>query len=268
MINHHYIVCNIMKSMENEGEIPETGVAASGASVDKQAENPTFGTSIEDKRIVTDEMQVALLIERLRADKVAQALEDTHRLLDIYSRTSPEELKIQLVDGNVGEGTINGSVIEIQLPAQTNVVTQMRGFVEQHLQGKADEKIDRVAKEFVYALVASTVLHEGVHGLLDSRPGSQFAQDFERVSGESNEQGRLSTLLDEGIAYAVQGIYAPQLQPVGSLKPVARESEPPEVYQRKVLGEKLRPIVQAYIEQGKAIDDEFFTTTSELMEQL
>jgi len=85
------------------------------------------------------------------------------------------------------------------------------------------------------ALTASTALHEGVHGLLDSRPGSKFVSEFEAVTGFPNEQGRASSLLDEGIAYAVQGIYAPDVEPIGSLAPVARETDQREVRQRKLL---------------------------------
>jgi hypothetical protein len=222
----------------------------------------------EDKRIFPDELQVTFLAQRFQTDNIAQGLEDAHKLLGSYSQISPEELTIHLIDGSVGEGTIKGRVIEIQLPAQTEAVVQMKGFVEQQLQGETDEKINSVAQELGYAIVASTTLHEGVHGLLDSKPGSQFAKDFERVSGETNEQGKLSTLLDEGVAYAVQGVYAPELQAIGSLKPVAREDEPANVTQRKLLGERLRPTVQAYIEQGRTIDDEFFATATQLMRQL
>ena len=217
-----------------------------------------FNLQVEDSRQSEDASQQFALSERLKADKVDVALHQTHEFLGEYAATRPQDLSIRLVDGNLGEGTINGSVIELQLPGKEQAVAETRGFVEPLLKEVGDENIDSLAGELATALTASTALHEGVHGLLDSRPGSKFSSDFEVVTGFPNEQGIASTLLDEGIAYAIQGIYAPDIEPIGSLAPVARETDEREVRQRKVLGEKLRPVVQGYLDEGRSIDEGFF----------
>ena len=127
---------------------------------------------------------------------------------------------------------------------------------------------DKTAEELAIALTASMVLHEGVHGLLDSRPNSQFAPDLETTTGLSNKGGKASTLLDEGIAYAVQGIYAPDFEPIGSLAPKARADDDKLVGQRKKLGEKLRPLVEEYIKEERRIDPNFFHTVKSLLEDI
>lgn len=219
-----------------------------------------FNLQIEDGRQGKDAYWQFALAERLKAGRVDLALLQTHKFLGEYTTKHPQDLSIKLVDGNIGEGTINGSIVELQLPSREQAITETRGFIEPLLKDASQENKDKIAGEIATALTASTALHEGVHGLLDSRPGSKFSSDFERVTGFPNQQGRASTLLDEGIAYAIQGIYAPDVEPIGSLSPVARETDEREVRQRKVLGEKLRPIIQECIDNGKSIDTDFFET--------
>lgn len=222
-----------------------------------------FNMRVDDARQSKDAAQQFALSERLKADNVDLALFQAHKFLGEYSGSEPQDLSIQLVDGKIGEGTIKGKVIEIQLPGREQAISETRGFIEPLLKDIKDENKDKVAEELATALTASTALHEGVHGMLDSRPGSKFASDFEAVTGFPNEQGRASTLLDEGIAYAVQGIYAPDVEPIGSLTPVAGETDERELRQRKVLGEKLRPVVKEYIDADKSIDADFFETAKE-----
>jgi len=224
-----------------------------------------FSLQVEDGRQSKDASQQFALSERLKADKVDVALHKTHEFLGEYAANRPQDLSVKLVDGKIGEGTINGSVIGLQLPGRERAVAETRGFIEPLLKETSDGDKDKMAGELATALTASTALHEGVHGLLDSRPGSQFSSDFEAATGFPNEQGRASTLLDEGIAYAIQGIYAPDVEPIGSLAPVARETDEREVKQRKVLGEKLRPIVKEYIDSGNTIDADFFEKAKEAM---
>lgn len=223
----------------------------------KKKGEPMQEERVIDKRIAKDEKQVADLMERMKADKVGEGLETAYKLLDGYAQTKPGELRVEFIDGAVGEGTIEGRTIELQLPNQEATITQLRGFVEQRLPGQGEPVITNTTQELACALVGSTGLHEGVHGLLDSKPGSKFAQDFEKVTGLSNEQGIRTTLLDEGIAYAIQGLYAPEIQSIGSLAPVAKDGERPEVAIRKRLGETLRPKIKEYIDVGRSIDSEF-----------
>jgi len=225
----------------------------------------TFNLKIEDIRIDKDLSQQFALSERLKADNVDRTLVQAHKFLDGYSRCHPQEFSIQLVDGRIGEGTIKGKVIEIQLPDRERAISETKGFIEPLLDDTEDENKDKIAEELVTALMVSTALHEGVHGMLDSRPGSKFASDFEAVTGFPNEQGRASTLLDEGIAYAIQGIYAPDIEPIGNISPVAKESDERLVRQRKTLGEKLRPMIKEYIDSGKSIDINFFEKAKDAM---
>jgi len=227
-----------------------------------------FNMRVDDVRQNKDASQQFALSERLKADGVDTALTQTRSFLGEYCINNPQELSIQLVDGKIGEGTIKGTVIELQLPGREQTISETSVFIEPLLKDVWNEDKDKVAEELSIALAVSTVLHEGIHGMLDSRPGSKFASDFEATTGFPNEQGRASTLLDEGIAYAVQGTYAPDIEPIGSLAPVARDTDEREVRQRKLLGEKLRPVVQEYLNKGKSIDADFFERAKQAMVQI
>jgi hypothetical protein len=215
---------------------------------------------IEDMRQDCDSVQTFLLAERIKTDEVDLALGRVKRLLGDYSPTETKDLSIRLIDGIVGEGQLFGKgIIEIQLPKDTEAIKEMKLALETTLQNVEENETDSKCREIINAVCASIVLHEGIHGLLDSKPGSKFAQDFERISGLENEHGAESTLLDEGIAYAVQGIFAPEIQPLGSLAPVFREGEREEVVKRKRLGELIRPKIKEYLDFDKTLDDDFLT---------
>lgn len=224
-----------------------------------------FNLKVEDVRQSKDASQQFALSERLKADQVDVALHQAHEFLGEYAGSRPQDLSIKLVDGKIGEGTIKGTVIELQLPDRQHSISETRGFIEPLLKDVKEEDKDKVADGLATALTASTALREGVHGLLDSRPDSKFSSDFEAITGFPNEQGRASTLLGEDIAYAIQGIYAPEVEPIGSLAPTARETDERLVKQRKTLGEKLRPVVKEYIDAGRSIDTDFFEVAKEAM---
>jgi hypothetical protein len=224
-----------------------------------------FSLRVEDLRRAKDASQQFALSERLKGDRVDEVLDQTYRFFGEYAAHRPQELNISLVDGKVGEGTINGTVIELQLPESTQASSEIKSFTELFLAGKSEEDKGEVAEQLVTALTVSTALHEGVHGLLNSKPDSKFSADFEAITGFPNEQGRASTLLDEGIAYAIQGIYAPDVELIGSLAPVAKEADERLVKQRKILGYKLRPVVKRYIDSGKSVDASFFELAKEAM---
>jgi len=154
-------------------------------------------------------------------------------------------------------------IIEIQLPNDEIAIAELKSGLGTILETVTEDEKDTKCREIINASCTSTALREGIRGLLDSKPGSQFAQDFESVSGLSNEHGRESTLLAEGIAYAIQGIYAPDVQPLGSLAPVSGEGERADVIVRKKLGETLRPKVKEYLEAGKNLDGGFLSFASE-----
>ncbi|MBP8591553.1 hypothetical protein KBI33_03795 [Candidatus Shapirobacteria bacterium] len=220
---------------------------------------------VKDARQRKEASQQFALSERLKADNVDIALSQTCKFLGKYSRCRPQDLSIQLVNGKIGEGTIKGTVIELQLPTREQAISEIKDFMGPLLEDVMGKNKNKIVEELITTLAVSIVLHEGAHGMLDSKPGSRFASDFEAVTGLPNEQGRASTLLDEGIAYAIQAIYAPNLEPVGSIAPAVKETDKELVKQRKTLGEKLKPMIKEYIDSGKSIDTNFFEKARDAM---
>lgn len=218
-----------------------------------------FQLRVIDSRKEPNAGQQFALTERLKADEVGRNLRNVKRFFGGYSTTEPKELSVSIIEGKIGEGTIGGTTIEIQMPQTEEAIPKLEELLKPLLDGISPEARSEKCKEILFALTSSTILHEAVHGLLDSKPGSRFASDFERVSGLENVEGKISTLLDEGIAYAIQGMNAKKVEPLGSLAPMAKNSDSLDVKQRKILGEKLKPKVAEYIQQGKVIDDEFFS---------
>lgn len=237
-------------------------------TTENQTETNRFQIRVDDTRKKKDTSQQFALSERLKIDKVDLALLDTKGFLGKYSAVEPNDLSVRIMGGKLGEGTIQGTVIEIQLPPQDQAIAEMRTMLESILEDIPGEKRDAKCKEIILASSASTVLHEGIHGLLDSKPSSHFAHDFEETSGIQNKNGEIATLLDEAIAYAIQGIYAPEVDPLGKLTPSSKETDHNEVGLRKDLGEKLRPKVEEYLEEKKTIDSEFFSFAGLAMRDL
>lgn len=233
-----------------------------------QKEINRFQLKVGDVRETKDAGQQLALSNRLQEDKVDLALVDTKKLLGAYSTVEPGDLSIQITEGKIGEGTIKGTIIQIQLPRREQVAKEMKTMLGPIMANIQKSEGDVKCEEIAIAVSASTVLHEGVHGLIESKPGSMLAQDFERVSGIVNKNGEASTLLDEGIAYAIQRIYAPEVEPVGSLAPIARETDNGEVRLRKGLGEKLEPKVKEYLDQERAVDDSFLSFAADSFRDL
>ena len=63
-------------------------------------------------------------------------------------------------------------------------------------------------------------------------------------------------------------IWAPSVEPLGSLAPVVRESDEEDVRQRKELGVRLRPKVEEYLNAGKVIDEEFLKFAGEEIQKM
>ena len=223
---------------------------------------------VNDSRKKRDADQQLALAERLKFDNVAIALTKIKALLGDYSPIEPSSLEVTITDGNLGEGTIKGTTIEVQIPPTDEANEQLWAQMGALLENIPEENRPNKYKEILMALSASTILHEGTHGLLDSKPNSKLAIDFERISGLENIKGKVSTLLDEGITYAIQTEFAPKIEPVGNLAPLAKGTDAIEVSQRKILGEKLTSKVKEYIEQGKAIDEEFLSFASDRIKEV
>jgi hypothetical protein len=217
-----------------------------------------------DSRNSPDPVQAEKLSNQIEADGILGLLEEIKSFLGKYSTRSPQELSVNIVDGKLGEGTIRGIQIDIQMPAHTIAIKQL----QESLKPSFGEISTEVAGTLALAIATSTILHEGVHGILDSTPNSQLAADYERVSGTENTDGFVVTLLDEGITYAIQGRYARTIEPIGSLAPRINDQEDPDVKRRKALGEKLKPKVDEYMKAGREIDDDFLAFTSQAIKEV
>jgi len=90
----------------------------------------------------------------------------------------------------------------------------------------------------------------------------------EELSGIENIEGKISTLLDEGIVYAIQEIYAPEIKPIGSIAPRINENDREDVKMRKELGHRLRPIVENYLNLGKSMDRNFIAMASQELKEI
>lgn len=221
-----------------------------------------FQLPITDSRDKPEPAQQFALAEQLKSDKTVEVLTTAHRLLGSYSAVTPKDITVKIVDGVVGEGTARGTVVEIQMPNTERGIEQLEGQLGSLLEAVPQADRREKCQEILLSLISSTILHEGLHTLINSRPESKLATDFERISGLENTQGVISTLLDEGLTYAIQGIYAGEVEPLGNLTPRVRDSDNPDLRRRKILGEKLRPKVKEYLDEKRTLDNEFLTFAS------
>lgn len=246
------------KNITTEEESVKT---QSGTDNETNAEQQRFTIPFVDTRKQPFPEQTKDLQARLTEDKVDIALLQTKQLLGAYARQDPKDLGIKIIPGEqMGNGQVTDRLIELEMPEPDNL---------EEMRLKAHPVFGILDKEqlnnLVMAINSSTILHEGVHCLLNSRPDAQFAHDFEKVSGIPNQNGQIATLLDEGIAYAIQGINAPNVEPVGSLAPQINPADSFMVRTRKELGEKLRPILAEYTNEGKSLDTAFMTQAGDLL---
>lgn len=128
----------------------------------------------------------------------------------------------------------------------------------------------------LYTLEAQTVLHEGTHALLDSKPGSTFTQAIE-LRGVANEMGYDSTLLDEGITHAIQNYFAPISEKLGRLtvRPhtveemrAATDPQKRETLKRKILGNQLTLLVEQYLNGQRQIDEDFIDKAVNMLKEI
>lgn len=232
------------------------------------SETEKFKIEIIDDRDIKNKFKDALE-DRLGQDSINTKLTKISQFFGEYSEREPKELSIKLVEGKFGEGTIKGSTIEIQIPNTNNLVDETKTALESLMENNTQEEKEKISKQLILAVTSSTILHEGTHGLLDSKPGSKLAKEMEELSGIENIEGKFSTLLDEGITYAIQEIFAPEIEPVGSIAPRINENDREIVKIRKDLGHKLKPMVETYLNLGKKMDRDFIIkSTQELKEIL
>ncbi len=215
-----------------------------------------FVMKIEDTRTNPDTFKEALSAQ-LETEDISKKLTAISNFLGEFCETDPKDLSVRLVEGTFGEGTIKDTVAEIQIPNTRDLVDQTINNLESVIEKNTEEQKKEISKQLILAVTASTILHEATHGLLNSKPDSKFALKMEELSGIKNVGGYFSTLLDEGIAYAIQEIFAPEVEPVGSIAPRINEKDSDIVKMRKELGHELKPMVETYLNLGNKIDDEF-----------
>ena len=226
-----------------------------------------FKIEIDDKRTNPDTFKGALE-KSLDLENIDTKLAGISQFFGEYGATKPTDLSIRLIDGKFGEGTIKDSTIEVQIPDIKNLVSETKTALGSLLEKNSEEEKEVISKQLILAVISSTILHEGTHGLLDSKPGSKFATEVEELSGIENIEGKISTLLDEGIVYAIQEIYAPEIKPIGSIAPRINENDREDVKMRKELGHRLRPIVENYLNLGKSMDRNFIAMASQELKEI
>lgn len=222
-----------------------------------------------------DRLVVDAVNRRLETDSVRDHWRVIVRFLGQYhSRIDPDTMIINYRTGELGKGEmVNGStnVIYIDIPELHSAVAHIQTLLE----SEGIQTNETLVKNIVHALIAQTVLHEGTHVLFHTRPESPFAQAVESF-GIENKYGMISTLLDEGITYAIQNYYAPSIDGYGKLvlrdctvDQVREESDPKEkeVLRRKVLGQLLSPLVARYMDEGKAMDLTFIQEATSILKK-
>lgn len=219
---------------------------------------------VTDLRKNPDFDQIQLLKVELKRERIDPRLQKSKSFFGKYSLGVPNKLEVRIIDGKVGEGELKNKAIQIQLPPMIQAIQQLKEMLSLYFRKLTDKN----CREIFWALTVSTIFHEAVHMLLDSRPGSKFTDDFEQISGFKNTRGEASTLLDEGLVYAIQGIYSKSIMPIGSLRPEPKNSDSQSVKIRKRLGMYLAPKVEEYFQKNQSLDNEFFSFAAKQFDKL
>jgi hypothetical protein len=221
-----------------------------------------FQIKIIDSRQYPDKSQQEKLRQHLEQDQIACILTQIKKILGPYSSVSPEDISVEIVDGDISHGTIEGETVKLPLLGHQASIDLAK---EKARMLGVDNLPEPQCEKAILTITASKILHEAVHGLLESRPGTRFLTDLEMISGVSDEQAERATLLDEGIAHAVQGLYAKSMEPFGYLGPQISLNDELIVQQRKKLGKKLEPIIKEYFNNSQPLDDRFLSVANQYL---
>ncbi len=245
----------------------DTGKSLGSSAVQEKAQR--FTIPIIDARENPDERQLQRLRNRLETEQLDVQLQKLYKVIGRYAARQPTDLAIKLVKGGTmgGQVAINidspGRLIDFSLPTEGQL-EQMR----QMPHPKYGVLSSASFQEIMFAVAASTIKHEASHGILDSTPTSQLAKDLQRITGIENTDGEVAALLDEGIAYAFQGLEAASIDPIGSLAPIVNDTDDFTERTRKQLGEGLRPLLMKYIAEGKQLDEVFLTVAGKELSEI
>lgn len=242
---------------------------------EETGEKRTSKIEVRDGRgEIADAIQEREFKNRLENDKVEEKLIQFENFLGPYTNQKVAEgLSVNLVRGPFGSGEVVNGVLSVNLPTNSEILAATNDpRAEPFLKVLTDA--GTTYKEIALISASSTTLHELEHTIIDSRPGSQLAIDFENAQPPEqkivlDEGGHTLSLLDEGITYAFQlekDSESELIQKLEDKKPQKDESV--TVKMRKELGEKLRPIVKEYVDGGKQLDGEFLKFASVEMKKL
>lgn len=214
--------------------------------------------------------EIHSLIEQIVFDLVRDHWQKIHQLLGACaSDNDPSQLSIKIEDGSeIGSAEVvfdNDGAVSIVLicPSEDLGVEKLK---QEFLKAGIDYDKEVLRKLF-YTAQSQTIFHEGIHVLLESKPGSVLAKAVEAL-GYSNKNNCHATLLDEGITYACQDIFAPVVEPLGKLEYQLDEGATDIVNLRKKLGRLIRPLIQKYLENNQEIDQAFLSDSAAFMEQV
>lgn len=181
---------------------------------------PVSTLEIKDTRAISNPDEVSSFENELKRENFSETLFKISDFLGDYKSSvfKPENLRIQLKDGEMGSGAcvVHDGVAEIVIesPGEEEGVN----FISRFLEDSNKEATPEQARNIFYALQTSTALHESTHSLIDSKPGSKLAQYVES-HGFKNERNADANLLDEGITYALMAEFAPVVEPIGNIGP-------------------------------------------------
>lgn len=246
--------------------------------VTKRDDEPVGGLANDEGRMETREVErlgVKLNYVDLRSDPdEAQAREFRSRLerdgaLDTLSSLAdvlgdfcnPErEVTLELCDAillnkgrSSGSGEALGNVAKVGFGPEAEEVAE----AVKRLQRIDPEATEAQARDLLYDIKASVALHEMVHALIESKPGSALHGRLAEEAGIDDADATFSTVCDEGLAYGIQGLRAGENQFLGSLAPRIAGSDSVYSKQGKMIGERLRPTLQAMID-GKSVTRDAF----------
>jgi hypothetical protein len=228
----------------------------------------------QGERIV-DEIQRQNIERKLDEDGVGEKLIQFENLLgpSYTKQKASEGQTVNLKYGKEGNGEVVDGVLSVDLPDSDEIKATVNDE-------RSKKFLDVLAKagttyeNFVATVTTSTVLHESEHMIIDSKPGSQLAIDFENAQPldqkiELDENGHVLSLLDEGITYAFQigkDNGNELFQKLEGDKPQVEDSF--TIATRKKLGEALRGKVKEYVDGGEHINESFLKFAGDEMKKL
>jgi len=233
-------------------------------------EKETHVMKVKDERgQVADEIQARAFEERIQ-NNVEKKLLQFEALMGEYAKQKVSEgLTVYLADGAVGNGEVVDGKLSVNLPNGNEIRTVRDNELAKPYIAILDG-VGITYEEYAMAAAESTALHESVHMIIDSRPGSKLEKDFKDATDIENDEGGYTlSLLDEGITYAFQLEVDSESEVMKKL-----EKEKPQtkdnfiVETRKILGEKLREKVRTYVGNGWAINGAFLEDAGKMMKEI